>query len=281
MDTYWKTWLQLVFPTYVISLVVFIIFMSERSLTFTRLITNAGKNPVAALATLIMFSYAKYLRTIITTLSFANLHYHNGIKRVWLADATIEYFSVKHSVLFLVAILILIVSIAYTLLLLFWQWLLRFITHRHPKVSHFFEVYHVPYITKYRYWTGLLLVVRVLLYLVFALNTSGDPGVNLIAIITMTSGLLSLLKGQFGQIYKNLAIDLLETACYLNIILLSATTLFLLESKHDQTVVTFSSVFITFILCCIVLGFHMYKELLLKLWRECHVGTMIQADFQK
>ena len=172
MDTYWKTWLQLVFPTYVISLVVLIIFVSGHSLRFTRLISNARKNPVAALATLIMLSYAKFLRTIITTLSFAILHYHNGTKRVWLADATVEYFSVKHSVLFSVAFLILIVGIVYTLLLLCWQWILRFISHRYPRLCHFFEVYHVPYITKYHYWTGLVLVVRVLLYLVFALNTS-------------------------------------------------------------------------------------------------------------
>ena len=270
MDTYWKTWLQLLFPTYVISLVVLIIFVSERSLKFTRLITDAGKNPVAALATLIMLSYAKFLRTIIATLSLAILRYHSGTKLVWLADATVEYFSIKHSVLFIVAILILIVGIAYTLLLFFWQWFLRlnFITHRYPRLCHLFEVYHVPYITKYRYWTGLLLVVRFLLYLVFALNTSGDPGVNLIAIIAMTSGLVFLLKGQFGRIYKNWMIDLLETTCYLNIILLSAATLFLFESKRDQTLITFISVFITFVLCLIIIVYHTYKEIWLKLIRN-------------
>ena len=91
---------------------------------------------------------------------------------------------------------------------------------------------------------------------------------DLIAIIAMISGLLFLLKGQFGRIYKNWTVDLLETACYLNIILLSAATLFLFESKHDQTAVTFVSVFITFILCFIVVAYHTYKELLLKLWKR-------------
>ena len=268
MDTYQKTWLQLIFPTYVISLVVLMILVSERSLWFTRLITDKGKNPVAALATLAMLSYAKFLRTIITTLSFAVLRYHSGTKLhvVWLADATVEYFSVKHSILFVVAILILIAGIVYTFLVFFWQWLVRlnFITHQHPRFCHFFEVYQVPYITKYGYWTGLLLVVRFLLYLVFALNTSGDPGVNLIAIIATTGGLVFLLKGQFGRIYKNWTIDLLETACYLNVLLLSAATLFLYESKHDHTVVTFISIFITFVLLCIVTVCHAYKEVWLK-----------------
>jgi predicted outer membrane repeat protein len=270
MDSYWKTWLQLVFPTYVIGLVALIIFISERSLRFTRLITDAGKNPVAALATLTMLSYAKYLRTIITTLSLAILHYHSGTKVLWLADASVEYFNVKHSILFIVAILILIVGMAYTFLLFFWQWLYRlnFITQRYPRFCHFFEVYHVPYITKYRYWTGLLLVVRFLLYLVFALNTSGDPGVSLLAIIAVTSSLIFLLKGQFGRIYKNWMIDILETTCYLNIILFSATTLFLVESKRDQTTVTFISIFITFVLCFLIIIHHTYSEIWLKLIRN-------------
>lgn len=270
LDTYWKTWLQLVFPTYIISLVVLIMFVSEHSLRFTRLISDAGKNPVAALATLTMLSYAKFLRTIITTLSLAKLHYHSGTKLLWLADASVEYFSLKHSILFIAAILILIAGIAYTLLLFFWQWFFRldFLTQWYPRFCHFFEVYHVPYITKYRYWTGLLLVVRFILYLVFALNTSGDPGVSLLAIIAVTSGLVFLLKGQFGRIYKNWMIDILETTCYLNIVLLSAATLFLFESKCDQTTVTFISVLITFVLCFIVIVHHTHVEVWLKLIRN-------------
>ena len=262
MDTYWKTWIQLAFPTYVISLVVLITVVSERSLLFSKLI--AGKNPIAALSTLIMLSYAKILRTIITALSLATLNFYDGPKRMWLADATVEYFSGKHIVLFIVAILILLAGIVYTCLLFFWQWLLRFITY--PRLCHLFEVYHVPYIIKHRYWTGLLLVVRVFLYLVFAFNTSRDPGVSLTAIIAVTGGLLFLLKGHFGRIYKNWTIDLLETTCYLNITLLSATTLFLYESNRDPTAVTFVSVFITFTLCLIVIVYHVYAELLLKLW---------------
>lgn len=270
LDTYWKTWLQLVFPTYVISLVVLIMLVSERSLRFTRLISDAGKDPVAALATLIMLSFAKFLRTIITTLSFAKLHYHSGTKLLWLADASVGYFSLKHLILFLVAILILIAGMVYTFLLFFWQWLFRlnFITQRYPRFCHFFEVYHVPYITKYRYWTGLLLVVRFILYLVFALNTSGDPGVSLLAIIAVTGGLVFLLKGQFGRIYKTWMIDVLETTCYLNVILLSAATLFLFESKRDQTTVTFISVFITFVLCFIIIVHQTYVEVWLKLIRN-------------
>ena len=52
MDGYAKTWLQLAFPLYVISLVFAIIIISDYSSKFAALFT--GKNPIATLATLIL-----------------------------------------------------------------------------------------------------------------------------------------------------------------------------------------------------------------------------------
>ena len=52
--------------------------------------------------------------------------------------------------------------------------------------------------------TGLAcccLRARVALYLVFALNVSGDPGVNLLAICVITSSIL-FLNGHVGRIYQ-------------------------------------------------------------------------------
>lgn len=162
MTTYWKTWLQLAFPTYIIVLVVMVIVVSEHSMRFSRLI--AKRNPVATLATLILLSYTKLLRTIITSLSFATVYYPDGSHRIlWLPDANIEYLSGKHIALLILAVLILLVSICYTFLLLFWQWLLhhqdKLIVLKwvnYQRLCHFIEPYHAPFIFKHRYWTGLL-----------------------------------------------------------------------------------------------------------------------------
>ena len=204
MDTYWKIWLQLVFPTYVILLVIMVIVISEYSIRFSRLI--AKRNPVATLATvtLILLSYTRTLHTVFAALPFTNLDYPNGSsERVWLPDATIGYITAKHIFLFLAAICILTVGIAYTFLLFFWQWLLQyqglklFKLVRYQRLCHFIEPYHAPYLFKYRYWTGLLLFARVALYLVFTLNVLGDPGVNMLAIVIIICGLI-FLKGFFG-----------------------------------------------------------------------------------
>ena len=110
MDTYVKTWLQLAFPAYIIVLVVMIIQLSYYFNAFGRLIGK--KDPVATLATLILLSYIKFLQTIITAFSSATLAYPDGSKKtVWLPDASLEYFSSKHAVLFFVAILILLAGL--------------------------------------------------------------------------------------------------------------------------------------------------------------------------
>ena len=274
MTTYWKTWIDLAFPVYVIFLVIFIICVGEHSIRFSRLI--ARRNPVATLATLVLFSYTKLPRKVITVLSFATLEYPDGSnKRVWLPDASVEYLSGRHVALFVVAVTILVVGIAYTLLLFSWQWLLYYQNRRvfrrvckNQRLCHFFEPYHAPYSIKYRYWTGLLLLVRIALYLVFALNVSGDPGVNLLATVLVGSGLL-LLKGIISnQLYKNWIVDKIETVSYFNIVLLSGAGFFMREFGKDQTVTVCISIVIFLALLLFVLTYHVFTEVCKRLWKK-------------
>ena len=66
LDAYTKTWLQLAFPIYIISLVMLIIIISKYSPRFAGLIEK--RDPITTLATLSLLSYAKLLSVTITTL---------------------------------------------------------------------------------------------------------------------------------------------------------------------------------------------------------------------
>jgi len=65
MDAYSKTWLQFVFPVYIWVIVGLIILASHFSRRFTKLL---GNNPVSVLATLILLSYARILRSLIAAI---------------------------------------------------------------------------------------------------------------------------------------------------------------------------------------------------------------------
>ena len=228
MDTHWKMLIQLAFPVYLIVLVLMVIVISEHSIKFARLIGRM--NPVATLATLVLLSYTKLLRSIIAALSFAILKFPDGSSKVvWLPDASVEYLKGKHIILFTVAILILLPGIAFTLILFLWQWLLHYQNKaifkwiRYNKLKLFLEPYHAPYELQYRYWTGLLLLVRAAVYVIISVvNVSNDPGVNLLAIAISTLLLIFIiLKAARGRIYKKWPVQTLEEICYANMIILS------------------------------------------------------------
>ena len=128
---------------------------------------------MATLATLILLSYAKVLEVCFKSLSVGILTYPDGSSEMlWLPDVTVKYLSGKHIPLFIAAVLILLVGLIYTVLLFSWQWLLylpkwrMFKWSRNPKIQTFIGTYHTPYTPKHRYWTGLLLIVCIVLYLV-------------------------------------------------------------------------------------------------------------------
>ena len=240
-----------------------VIIISKHSIRFSQLIGK--RNPVATLATLISFSYTKFLHIAIISLSHAVLKYPDGSRTyVWLVDASVGYLSGKHIALFIIAFLIIIAGVCYTALLLFWQWLLRhqdktlFRWTKYQKLCHFIEPYHAPYADKHRYWAGLLFLVRVVIYIVFALNANGNPHVSLVAIILTIGGLL-LAKGFLVNIYKKWPIDVMESIMYFNILGFAALPWYFIATPQRQTAVAYTSVTITFLFLLMVITFHMYK----------------------
>ena len=105
LDAYTNTWLQFVFPVYIWVLVGLMILISHCSQRFAKLLL--GNNPVSVLATLILLSCAKIIRTLIIAVYITYLEYPANYNRmVWLHDANIDYLVGKHIPLFLVAMLV-------------------------------------------------------------------------------------------------------------------------------------------------------------------------------
>ena len=186
IDMYTKAWLQFLFPIYIWTIVGGMIVSSHYSSTAARLFR---RHAVKVLATLFLLSFAKLQRTIITALSFTFLTYPDGrTKTVWLYDSNIEYLRGKHIPLFIAALVaLLFLLIPYTLALFFIQCLPKLnyrIFYWVRKLKPLFDAYTGPYKDRYRFWTGFLLIIRTILFLIFTL---GNPGLNLAAIsITST-----------------------------------------------------------------------------------------------
>ena len=172
-----------------------IILFSSFSPKFSNLIGK--RDPVATLATLILLSYTKLLQLVISATSYIVVKYPNGTATIrWVDDANIELGTGRSIVLFCVALLILALGLVYTVILLCWQCLIKCPSIRlfkwttNHKLYSFISTYHTPHTAKHRYWPGLLLLVRVLMYLVSAFSASSARPVTLISTLVIMCCLL-------------------------------------------------------------------------------------------
>ena len=266
MDAYAKTWLQFVFPIYVWILVTLMIIISHFSQKMTKML---GSNPIAVLATLFLLSYAKVLRTIIAALSVSYLRYPGDVNvAVWSFDGNIEYLTGKHIPLFLIALLaLLLLFLPYTLFLFLAQWIQTlqgklewgiFSWLNKSSVRAFLDAYNAPYANQHRYWTGLLLLIRCILFLIFA--TVGDDSANLLAICSIITGLITLAF-IMGVVYKNWYLGVLDVSFLLNLVILAAATYHVKVSGGSQAAVTFTLLSIVFMSFVGIILFHIFLQI--------------------
>ena len=215
-------------------------------------------------------SYGKILNAIIAPLSKTELVFtsNNGsysTRSIWLYDGSVDYFvEPKHIALGLFAILILLLAfVPYTFILLCGHWLIAYSDKCFlswlNKIKPVLDVYYAPFKHETRYWIGLTLLSRSALLLTVAINTVGSDSVNLLVIISVTAGLLSIK----GRVYEHKYNDILESSFILNLCILSLAT-FYLKAKdiESQPAILNTSVGISFVIFIGILFFHIH--LLLK-----------------
>ena len=186
------TWLQFLFPLYIWSIAAALIVSSHYSTRVSRFI---GSNTVPVLATLFLITYAKILRLIIDVISFTTITFPDGYKsKVWFMDGNIKILTGKHIPLFLVTLLFLLFSMPFTITLLTIQLIYKISHYRVMfwvnKLKPLFDAYTGPYKAKHHYWTGLLLIFRIVLLIIFSLNQTNNPTTNLVSITAASITLL-------------------------------------------------------------------------------------------
>ena len=272
MDMYVLTWLQYLFPLYILFLVVVLVSFRHYPRWMSRMM---GTNPVAVLSTLILLSYNKILHTIVASVSSTELQYKNHSKTVWLYDGNVPFLGGKHSLMFGFAVMVfLFMVLPYTLLLLCGQCILLksnwriFCWINNSKVKAFLDSYHGPYRVKHRYWPGLLLLLRVILLPPVAFAHSYDASVNLLAVSTVVIVILTW-AWMAGGIYENRWLDVLEASIMLNLgILTAATYYYKMQVNNESPVyVSLTSLGVVFLTFIGIMAYHVHLTL-----KNTHLG---------
>ena len=270
MDVYIQTWLQFAFPFYIWMIVGTIVYLSRHSITIVKLV---GSSAVSILATLFLLSYAKLQQTVITAFSFTYVqnYYGDGSPlAVWLYDGNVPFLQGKHIALFLMAMAVtLLFILPFTLLLLFApciqasnHFLVQWVK---MKLNPLLDAYQGPYKDNFRFWTGLMLVVRSILLVGFGLNIFGDPDINNLLIIVVLTCLI-VGTGIRGIVYKNTLFHVTEMSFISNLIILSGWTSYnrhrpTRDSVAGQAVLVCTSTGVAFVTFICILIYHTYLHL--------------------
>ena len=276
MGTVGRMGLQFIFPLYLFILSGLIIYFSRKSSTVTKLF---GKNVVQILATVIFHLYAKILRILIDIFRVSNIeespNMNNGhlkIYYVWAVDGTIPYLqNHKHTVFFILAVVLAAVTLPYTLTLLFIQCLrkTKFMFWVN-KLKPLFDAYTGPYKDTYHFWTGFLLMMRIFLFVAIVLNTTKGEILNLSLISTTIAILFVLIR---PGIYKSPALNFMEVFAYANLIVLVAGTAYTAWHNYSKDATVILCIGSMFLLFCGVIVYHILKKMsvtrrwgLMKVW---------------
>ena len=217
MTGYQYIWLSFGYIFCLIFTLIFIIYLSHKFISFTRLVR---KNTTSVLATIIVLAYSRVIFVCYHSLNRKPvLVISNGSqvdkKYVWSFDGNIPYLGSKHIPLFILAIICLLVLLWFTFSLLMIQclqkrsniWCLRWVERLRP----FFEAYTGPCNNNTRFWPGFLLLLRLGLFIVEIQEYNVTPVAGIFFLI------ISLACIFPHGVYKKWALNVLELLFVLNL----------------------------------------------------------------
>jgi hypothetical protein len=139
------------------------------------------------------------------------------------------------------------------------------------------DAYHAPYRKHTRYWTGLLLLSRLGLFLTFAINATSSESVNILAVSCVSIALLALQR----RIYKHWLKEVLESSFLLNLGVFSVATFYLKEESEDgkyQLILSTISLGIAFMTFIGISLFHISLVLKSSKFWKIHMLPFVQKS---
>ena len=279
LNGYWKSWLQFAFPFYVWLIAILIIVVSHYSATATKIF---GNNSVPVLATLFLLSYAKLLRNLINIFSFSLIPYPTGsTTAVWALDGNISYMDLRHGFLFFFSLAVLLLLILpYIVILLSAGGLRKHLHRRGLKwLVPFFDANFGPLKDKHCHWVGVLLLVRAVLFVLFAIFLNSKSNVNILLIAVASACLI--YTSLFGRFYKKRYLAFLENSFFLNLVVLAVGTLYVKVAGGNQLALIIVSLVVVALQFIAILVFHSYYFIVLEIQRRYKLYTRNQMVAKK
>ena len=258
-----KAWLQFIFPAYVWFILILIIILLRYS---SKVVQLVGRQAIPVFATMILLSYTKLIRTVFHIIHYTNIQCNNDISLRWYIDANIQYVGGCHIPLFLLSLAVFtLLIVPYTFYLLtiplFEGPLCKYMSCCQKLsiyMKPFFDAYGGPYKDKCRFWTGFLLLVRVVLALVVSEDTEDTTSLD---VLTSLLIIIMFMYFPLRGMYRHFPLVCLEVIFILNLMFMTHINLQTSE-KSKRQVSSIVSVSVAFVIFCGIILYQVWNRLL-------------------
>ena len=174
MTELWKAGLSLLFPLYLLTIVLVLIIISRYSLRLSNRITHSS---VQVLVTVVHISFTSMFTAISNIVTPINIYTNdtsNPILKVWYRDGTVEYGRGDHLILMILTIAVVgPVLLSYMTILVVGRPLMR-VRKLREYIRPVYEAIHGPYKHNKEFFFTIRLLLLVFLYILSILYRTGD-----------------------------------------------------------------------------------------------------------
>ena len=271
MTGYEYVWWKFGLVFYLLLIQAIVIYLTRKFSFVTRLL---GENVLKVLATLLFLSHSQLLFACFTTLWFAKAYGSTPNETTilaWHFDGTVPYLGFKHAILFVITLICSLIALLFMLSLFFNQclqrwshyWFLRWVNKLRP----FFEVYTGPCNDNYRFWPGMIYLLRTGIFALDLYYSNYKPHLRTIKMI-LTSVICVLAMSLAcifpHSVYKKWYLNVLEFFFLLNVCITSICLAFMRSPSH----VMYPSITLVAIVFFGIVVYHAFKTFKgTRLWR--------------
>ena len=174
MNMLWKSGLSLLFPVYLLTLVVLIIILSRYS---TWISNRTSHLSVQVLVTLVYLSFFKLYLAIIHVFTQAKIYTDQGVMNVWFWDGSVEYLGTDHTYLVIFSLIVGVpLTVPFIVILLFAKPIQK-ISWINRRLQPFIDAVHGPYREHKKHWFVLRLLLVIIIHVVYAIFRGWNVGI--------------------------------------------------------------------------------------------------------
>ena len=261
MTELWKSGLGLLFPVYLLSIVIGLIIISRYSVRLSNRIANSS---IQVLVTVVHLSFSTLLTSSFDVFTPVYIYTNTSDAPlvVWQNDGTVEYGKGGHLILMIVTGLVVgTILTTYLTVLLAGRPLMK-INRIREYLRPIYEAIHAPYKPNKEFLFSFSIIFIAITYLINAVFTGTNPNFGIAVGVSVTCLYMNIVG--FSHPFKSMHLNILNTVIYSVIIILSCSFWSVIVGSTVSIkwaiLVTFCHLIIVIILLCVIISQFSFRK---------------------